>query len=89
MLTTPVLIGIGAIWIITFILGIYLGKKGVAETFANPNNPMRMPLMLLAFIPVLIVYWLQQSHGFIATPSHIAITFGCFLGGSIIGRMFR
>ena len=84
-----VIIGLAVIAVISVILGGYLGSHGYVATFADSDNPMRVPLLLLSFIPVPLVFWLQEAHGYVATIAHIGIVFGCFIGGFIVGNLFR
>lgn len=88
-MSIQVLLGLSIVLLASFVLGFYLGFKGFIYIFTNADISLRFSLSLIALIPALIVLWLQESHGYSASPLHIGLNLSVFSGAFIIGYFFR
>lgn len=80
-------LGFALICLITALLGLYLGRRGLRGTFVDAPGSHRVGLLILASLPLYVTLWLQEAHGFTATPTHIVTVSAAFCVGLLAGKV--
>lgn len=74
---------LGFVWLVSLVLGFYMGKEGMARATKKPF------LVFCAATCPFVVIWLQRKYNFHARASEIAITTVAFAAGIYFGWITR
>jgi hypothetical protein len=75
--------------VVNFLIGARIGSRGLATVTRPEDMPGNIGIVFLGTIATYLLLYLQERHGFVAEPEHIAATFVCAVIGFLVGRAMR